>query len=177
MRRMLIVALAGALAAAPAAAQPAAAAPPQAAESVTPAKLALAHRFLKAIDYERLMDRMMSTFLPVMVEQAARQHPELSAEQRQAITEVARQVMRHKLTPRLMERIAPLYASTFSESELTSIVEFYESPAGRAVTAKMPLLAPKAAELTRQLEPEIRTEMLIALCQRVRCDAPAARPS
>jgi uncharacterized protein len=61
------------------------------------------------------------------------------------------------------ERMRPAcvkaYSETFSEEEIDGIMAFYESPAGRAMQAKMPILISKVMALAqaqaRELMPEI----------------------
>jgi uncharacterized protein len=52
------------------------------------------------------------------------------------------------------------YSETFSEEEIDGILAFYESPAGRAMQAKMPILMPKIMALAQaqagELMPEIQ---------------------
>lgn len=184
MRRIAVLACLGAslLVQAPAAAQSAGSAvtppPAQAAgEPVTPEKRALVRRYLQAIQYERMMDQLMASMLPVMAESMARQHPGVAAAEQQQVVGIVRDVMRTSMTPKIMERMEPVYAATFTEAELRSIVDFYESPAGRAVTAKAPLLAPQAAAVVRALIPEMQAEVARRVCQQLHCDAaPSAKP-
>jgi hypothetical protein len=176
-RHRFVVALSAGvlLLAAPAAAlsQPAAAA--HTAPSANPEAEALVRRYLAAVHTERNIDTLEAAMLPVMVEQFGREHPNVSAEQRQMIVEVVRKVMREKGTPKLIEAMIPIYASTFTIEELRALVEFYESPVGRSVTDKMPTLAPKAAEATRAILPEVVRagvlEALARLCPGGRCEA------
>jgi hypothetical protein len=179
MRRLVALACVGALLCAPvpALAQPAPAVPSAPAEPVTPAKLALVRRYLQAIHYERLVDQLLSAMLPVVAENLARQHPDLSSDKQKVIVDVVRGVMREKVTPQILERLAPIYAATFTEPELRAIVDFYESPAGQAVMAKAPALAPQGALILRSLLPEMQAEVARRLCEQLRCNAaPAAKP-
>jgi hypothetical protein len=184
MRRIVVLACAAAmLGGAPAAAAASAAAqeqPPAAAQPVTPAKLALVRRYFQAIHYEKMVDTMMASMLPVMSEAMARQHPNLTAAQQQMITGVVRQVMRDDMTPKIMERLEPVFAATFTEAELQAMVAFYEGPAGRAVVERMPALAPQSAQVMRSLIPEMQAEVVRKLCAELGgCDAaaPSARKS
>jgi hypothetical protein len=155
-------------------AMPAAAAAP--AETVTPAKLALVRRYLQAIHYEKLMDAMIASMLPVMAQGIA-QKDHLTAAQQQMVVDVVRQEMRETITPQMMDRMAPIYAGAFSEAELQAIVAFYESPAGQSVIAKTPALAPRAADVVRSLMPQVEADVRERLCQRLHCNAdPQAQP-
>jgi hypothetical protein len=57
-----------------------------------------------------------------------------------------------------------LYAATFSEEELTAMILFYGSPAGRNLVVKMPFLARRSTELIetrmQELLPRLRQLML-----------------
>jgi hypothetical protein len=183
MKVLMATVLGAALACAPvlAAAQPTArpvdAAPGAVKEPVTPAKLALVRRYLEAIHYENLADQMLSAMLPVLADSTAREHPNLTSEQRQQIVGVVRAVMREKVTPQIMQRMAQVYAETFTEPELRAIVAFYESAAGQAIMAKAPSLAPQAAHVVQDLMPEAQAEVARRVCEELRCDAdPAPSP-
>lgn len=52
----------------------------------------------------------------------------------------------NKLKPDMVQ----LYTSTFSESELKDLVKFYESPLGKKVLEKMPMVTQQSAQLTQQ---------------------------
>jgi hypothetical protein len=142
------------LVAAPAVAEPAPAASPPAAVS-SPQAEALVRRYLAAIHFERSMDALQAAMLPVIAEQAQRTHSNLTAEDQQMLVDIVRQVMRDKMIPKMIDRMVPAYASTFTVPELEAMVKFYESPVGRSITDKIPTLAPKSAEITRALMPEI----------------------
>jgi hypothetical protein len=68
-----------------------------------------------------------------------------------------------------------LYAKTFSEEELSAMILFYGSPAGRNMVAKMPTLVQKSTELVdarlREILPRIRQMMLELIVERGRVPA------
>jgi hypothetical protein len=154
-------------------APPAAATP---AEPVTPVKTALVRRYLQAIHYEKLVDGMMASMLPVMAETATRGHAVPPAQQ-EMVVQIVRETMREKITPEIIERLIPIYAATFTEAELQSMVAFYESPTGQAVMAKAPSLGPQAAQILRSLMPEMQGELARRICERLNCNAdPKTKP-
>jgi hypothetical protein len=132
--------------------------------------MALVRRYLRAIHYDKLVDGMMGSMLPVMAESTARSQPDLTATRQKLVVEVVREVMHDKMLPEMTERLVPIYAATFSESELQAIVTFYESPPGQAVVAKAPALAPQAASVLRSLMPEMQAEVMRRLCVRLNCN-------
>jgi hypothetical protein len=153
--------------------------PPAAASAATPAvdprAEALVRRYLAATRFEGTLDTILSAMLPIMSDQMSRQQPELTAQDRQMIVDIVRKVMREKMMPKMIDRMVPIYASTFSVTELQALVDFYESPTGRAITDKVPSLAPKSAEVTRSLMPEMMreavTEVITRMCPGGKCDA------
>jgi uncharacterized protein len=78
----------------------------------------------------------------------------LSEEDRQRIAEARTRlkVITDKiLTPETMEPIfVKVYADTFSQAEIDSLIGFYSSPAGQAIVAKLPLAAQNAMTATQQ---------------------------
>ena len=166
---------------APVGAQPAAPAP--SAATASPKAVALVRRYLAAIHFEGLMDAMMASMIPVMSDSLTKQYPNITEEQRTAIGAVVRETMHDDFTPKMIERMVPIYAQTFSESELEAMVAFYESPAGQSIMQKTPSIAPKSAEVARALMPEVQQDVLRRLCAKIDCfggkpaPAPKSRPS
>ena len=140
-------------------------------EPVTPVKIALVRRYLQAIHYEKLIDGMMASMLPVLAESATRSRPDISAAQQEMVVQIVRDTMREKMTPQIMDWLVPIYAATFTEAELQSMVAFYESPTGQAVMAKASSLGPQAAQIVRSLMPEMQGELARRICERLNCDA------
>jgi len=166
---------------------PAAAAPPApqpvpvASAPVDPKAETLVRRYLAAIRFERTMDVLQAAMLPVISDQMARQQPGLTAENRQMIVDVVRRVMREKMMPQMIDRMVPIYATTFTVPELEALVTFYEGPTGRSITDKVPSLAPKSAEIARELMPqvisEVIKEVIDGMCPGGKCTPPEPKIS
>lgn len=173
----VMLAAAAPASAAPAASQAVTAAP----ASVDPKAEALVRRYLAAVRFEHTMDSLQAAMLPVISDQMARQQPGLTAENRQMIVDIVRRVMREKMMPQMVDRMVPIYATTFTVPELEALVTFYESPTGRSITEKLPSLAPKSAEITRQLMPqmmsEVIKEVIVGMCPGGKCPAPPPKPT
>jgi hypothetical protein len=172
MKKPIGVALlmAGALLAGPApvAAQAAASATARPA-AVSPKAEALVRCYLAAIHFEKLLDAMMGSMIPVMTDSMGKQYPNLTDQQRSEIGAAVRESMREDFTPKMLERMVPIYAQAFSESELEAMVTFYESPAGQSIMQKTPSLAPKSAEVARDLMPEVQKDVMRRLCAKIDC--------
>ena len=84
------------------------------------------------------MDAYYTSFLTKLTEGKP-----ISAEQQQAIDRMrqkVRDMMHEEFSWESMESIyQEVYAKTFSQSEIDSMISFYGSPAGRAVVVKLPL--------------------------------------
>jgi len=52
--------------------------------------------------------------------------------------------------PKLKPDMIKLYTSNFSEQELKDLVKFYQSPLGKKVLEKMPVVTQQSAQLTQQ---------------------------
>jgi hypothetical protein len=174
MKIWIVAALAAVLASGgvtPALAQ---AAPAPGAAKVSPRSAELVRRMYRAVHIDTTMDAMMASMMPAMTEEMTRRTPGITDEQRRLINEVVQDVM-HDATPKILDRLIPAYAATFTDEELKAVVDFYESPAGVAIVTKMPLMAPRTAELMREMMPEIETEMVTRFCAKVNCNVTPAR--
>ena len=158
-------------AATPADRAPAAAAAPAA----NPEAEALVRRYLAAVHFERTMDSMQAAMLPVIAAQTARSN-NLTADDQKMVVDIVRQVMRDKMMPKMIERMVPIYAQTFTLAELQAMVSFYESPTGRAITDKFPTLAPRSAAITRELMPEMMGEVMREIIAR-KCPNGSCQPA
>ena len=145
-------------------------APTPDAAKVSPKSAELVRRLYKAAHIDTTMDSMMASMMPAITDAMTRRNPSITAEQKRLLNETVQEVM-HDATPKILDRLIPAYAATFSDEELQAVVDFYESPLGSAVVRKMPLMAPKSAELMRQMLPEIETEMVTRVCAKVNCGA------
>jgi hypothetical protein len=179
MSRLILAGLALALAAT-AAAPPARAQAPAPASAAAPSEktVKLVRRVLAATHMERQVDVMMTNLMPVLMEQQAKLHPNLTADDQKMILELTHKIIMEDFFPKLVERSVPIYASVYSDDELEAMARFYESPTGQAILAKAPLITPKVAEATRELMPQAMSEMVRQLCAKMNClqSPPAAPP-
>ena len=159
-------ALAGAALAMGLAAGPAFAADAQA----SPEALALARRYEAAVHMDRVLTDMAGALAPMLVEQQAKEHPDLDAAQRQAIVDSVKESV-VAVGPALGDRFGDLIARTFSVEELRGLVAFYEGPTGRAVVDKMPSIMAQMPNMVRDIQPAIEAEMKSRLCKKTDCAA------
>jgi hypothetical protein len=167
---MLLLAARPALAGEAPATPPAASAP---APQASPRALELTRRYFAAMRMESTMRATMKAVMPAVVEQLARNNPKLTKAQREALVEVAAQSSQTMIV-KMMDRMAPIFAQSFTEKELQDLVDFYESPTGQALVAKTPAFAAKMNPTMNALLPEMLADMQTRLCARVGCTTRAA---
>jgi hypothetical protein len=106
---------------------------------------------------QQMFDRMKS------IQLAQLNKTEMSDEQREAAAEIQQKVMAlvseriswDKMKPAYMK----IYGEMFTEEELGSIVEFYKSPAGKALLEKMPTLVQRSMTVGQQLMGDVAPEI------------------
>jgi hypothetical protein len=155
-----------------------AAAPVQAAQAAaatpTPRALALTKRYIAALHVDDSMKPMMQSMMGPMMDEQARAFPNMTDEQRKAVHETVEEFVAGDMMSVVIERMTPIYATTFSEEELQAMVDFYESPMGQSIIGKMPRMGPAMAQLMVEMMPEIRATMTRRLCEKLHCDAAPA---
>ncbi len=130
--------------------------------------LVLARRLFTDMHIEQVMSDVMKNVAPALVAQEMKSNPALSQAQAEAVTKAiadSNQMMMGKI----MDRMIPLYASTFSEKELQDLVTFYEGPTGRAMLEKMPTLMAKISPIVVELMPEMQADLRKRLCSTTDC--------
>lgn len=143
------------------------------AETVTPAKLALVQRLDKAMNFDSMMGTMLNSMLPAMIDAQRKAHPDMTDEQARVVSDVAVNVLQ-KYIPQMKDAMYRTYAETFSEDELKSIVEFYESPNGQAVIHKLPLVMQRFMPAISAMMPQMQAEMQSQICAKLKCPAQTA---
>lgn len=126
----------------------------------------LVRKYLDAIEFDKMMDAMTAT----MVEAQTASIPPgaITPEMSNAIGEVTTEVMQ-ELRPAMMDRYVVLYAEVLTTEELSSLVRFYESPTGRAITTKSQIIAQRSGPIIQEMMPQMQQLMVQRLCGRVKC--------
>jgi uncharacterized protein len=144
-----------------------------------PHSMELARKLFSEMHMDTLMGDMMRQMAPAMLAQARARNPTVSEADVRAIQDATAESMQAMMA-KMNERAIPLYASTFSEKELQDLVNFYDSPTGQAMLAKMPVLMNKLAPLATDLMPEMMADMTKRICAKTDCSkhaTPAAPKS
>jgi hypothetical protein len=129
-------------------------------------------RLLSVTRTESLIESMYGNMEEVMrqsMKQAAGNKP-LTAEQQRVFdvlparfTALVRQEMSW---PKMKPQYVQIYQESFSQEEIDGLIAFYESPAGQAAIAKMPLVMQKSMNLVQQ-----QMQTLMPLMQKMIDDA------
>ncbi|MDP3174827.1 MAG: DUF2059 domain-containing protein [Phenylobacterium sp.] len=130
--------------------------------------LDLTRRYFLAMHMDRTMHATIRAMAPVVVERMAKANPAMTPAQRQAIVDVAGESSQ-AMVARMMDRLTPIFATTFTEKELEDLVAFYESPTGQALVAKSPTFSAKMAPAMKELMPTMKADMETRLCARLTC--------
>lgn len=134
----------------------------------SPRQMELAKRLFTDMQMDRIMNTMMAQMTPAMAAQMRKANPNITPEQAQALTEAVNESMAGLMT-KMVERMIPLYAETFSEKELQELVTFYEGPTGRAMLAKMPALTAKMTPIMTEMMPDITADIQRRICAKIDC--------
>ena len=164
MKRFVAVAFAAlclvagaAQAAEPTSAQAAAEAAP------SPKAVALTRRYLAAMHMKESFRPMMDNVMSGMLAQQAKSYPGLTPEQGAAVSAAVKEAFNESLNAglldKMMEAMVPSMARVFSEDELQALVDFYESPKGQAVIAKMPEFGRVAGLEMGKFMPEMQADL------------------
>lgn len=137
--------------------------------------LELSKRLFSEMHMDQMMDGMMKQMAPAMIDQMRKTNPSISAEDAKAISEAVN-ASTQEMMRKVMDRMAPVYASTFTEKELQDLVDFYDGPTGRAMLAKMPLLMSKMTPTITEMMPEMQADVTRRICAKIDCTKRAAPP-
>lgn len=133
-------------------------------------KMILVKRYLAAIHFDKMMSSMMDAMIPPMVQEQRQSNPNITDAQAKIVTDALKDTM-VDFTPKIMDRIAILYADAFSEDELTQIVAFYESPVGQSIITKSTALLAQVGPIMSDIMPGLKDEMVQKICQKMDCGA------
>ncbi len=129
---------------------------PLAADGVTPEKIELTHKLVIAMDIEKSMKARMDATMK-MVGQATRSSmPNVEMKE---VLEIQTKVM-DKYMPRMMDAMIQAYPEVYTKQELTDMVAFYETPTGRSVVRKSPLIIERSGPQMTPIINEMQADMM-----------------
>lgn len=165
--RFLIVCLATAIAVATLPATPAAArSTEQTAAPPTARMTALAREYLNLTmtdQFEGVVRQMLGAEFENDSEMQA-----LPEEDRRMILNLTAELTAD-MVPQMITEMVPVYATTFTEEELTALVAFYETPLGRSIADKSIQVMPEADRAVMSVVPQLLEKMATRMCQHYGC--------
>ena len=118
--------------------------------------------------FDDMMTKMIDSMIPALTSSYTHAKPDISANDIQRISEISKIVM-IKMMPRLKEEMYNTYAQIFTDAELLSMVEYYESTNGQSVLQKMPLVMQVYMQSIVSMSGEFEAEMEKVLCDKGMC--------
>ncbi|MFC7380266.1 DUF2059 domain-containing protein [Brevundimonas sp. GCM10030266] len=73
------------------------------------------------------------------------------------------------MVPLMITEMVPVYATIFTEEELTALVTFYETPMGRVIAEKSVQVMPEANRAVMAVVPQMLEKMVTRMCQHYGC--------
>lgn len=147
----------------PATAQTAEAAP-------SPAALEHARHVIQAMHAEKLYDQMISAIETSVISSITKNMPAEKQQYAQAFERAYLEEVRG-LMPKMTDEMAVIYATDFTEQQLTDIDQFYASPTGQAVLAKMPCIGQQLIPFMMAQLPAVLSRAFEQTCQKTTCTA------
>jgi len=95
---------------------------------------------MELLDVSAMSGAMADIMVPAIIAQEKKRIPNMSADAEHAISIVIRNVTL-KLAPEIFNAALPLYDKYYTHSEITELIEFFESPTGRKYTAAVQPMA------------------------------------
>jgi hypothetical protein len=152
---------------APALAQSAPPPAPAAQEAVDPERLALAREMTQVFDIKSAMHNMFGGMANAM------KLPESATpEQRERVRQlyVSLGAGMETVSPDLMDKVATLYARTFTAQEMRDALTFYRSASGQAMLSKLPAVMGEVGPLMIGLMPKVVAAAKADYCRHRTCD-------
>jgi hypothetical protein len=109
---------------------------------------------------DQMQKQMMSQMSAMMKQQTM---ANLTPDQQKNATEMSQRVMEFTMQKMSWDVMKPefikLYDDTYTEDEISGILQFYQSPAGEAMLAKSPVLVANTMALVQKRMAEIKPEL------------------
>jgi hypothetical protein len=123
-------------------------------------KEAKIERLLTVMNADNMIDQMFEQIKAMTAAQVPPgTSPEQVAQARQVQTKIMDLVKARISWEKMRPQYVMLYAETFSDEEISGMLAFYGSPAGRAMLEKMPALVTKIMEVAQAQMKDILPEI------------------
>lgn len=125
-------------------------------------RLDLARRYIVALDMKKSLMPMMDSMTDVMLQQKMAEL-DLPEAKRSMVAKALKSAIADAMDEVMLEKMAgalePALAEIFTDVELQAMVDFYESPVGRSIVAKMPAFGAASGPAMAKLMPEMQADL------------------
>ena len=111
-------------------------------------KMEKAREIFSVMQADTIMDQMLEAVFGQMGAMMQQSHPELPQEALGIVREEIAVSLR-KALPDLVEQMAGVYEQVFTEEELDGMLDFYRSPVGQSLLAKMPQVMTQSMQFSQ----------------------------
>ncbi len=134
------------------------------------ASLEQARHLIKTMHAEQMIDQIMTAMEKPMIESIAKGAP---PEQQQKIQALEDSIWGEFKTfmPRMIDQMAVIYATDFTEQELTEMDQFYSSPTGQSVLSKIPRMSQQMVPVMMAEMPALMGRSFDRFCDKTHCSA------
>ncbi len=151
------------------------AAPQLAADGVTPEKIELTHKLLAIMDINKMLKNMVDGSMQ-MTAQSLHDTPGMSDDDIKDALGMETDIL-NKYLPKMVDAMAQVYPKVFTKQELEDMVAFYETPTGKAVLQKMPLVMQEAGPVMQPVMVEMKNDMLARMNDLIKKKRDKAKPA
>jgi len=134
----------------------------------TPAALEHARHVIEEMHAEKLYDQMISAIETSVLSSTAKDGPADKQQYAQVFERAYLEQVR-AMMPRLTDEMVVIYATDFTEQELTDIDRFYASPTGQSMLAKMPRIGEQLIPFLMGQLPTALGRAFDQTCEQVTC--------
>jgi len=124
----------------------------------TPEHLALARAVIDFTGGSKAFDKVRPKLLNDARTVILRTHPDYEADLDPIIVQLDKEMADREQV--LLNNVAKIYASKFSEAELKDIAAFYQSPAGQKLTQTMPEVLRESYQLAQEWAQKFSTDVM-----------------
>lgn len=132
-----------------------------AAADPSPAQLQLAHDVIKAAQTDKVYNPLIARIQEESSKALNLGSISITPEQRDAAVKVQEQVLAltNEAVKNLISKMEAAYAEVYTETELKAAKAFYESPEGRAMSAKSPQVAQRMTPVQQAMMAELSPKL------------------
>lgn len=131
------------------------------------------HRYVEALNMEATMKASSAAMLDAMKGMTSpltdpKEKARFDAMMGRVMTEVM-----DDLTPKIVADMIPAMTEVFDETEICAMADFYGTPTGQSIIAKMPALMSVSMQSVSKYMPELQQRMMRAFCRELDCTGTA----